>query len=186
MRNRKTLSVFFIITFVFIAFFVFACSKKEPEPPKLSPSKVELPLPPPAEPLKKDMDEVKKESKTNDTEKQITEKHKIKIVKPVKKLKPVVIPPATDTKMQKQLRAVDFNRLNREFSKFGLNVWASESNNNEILLNGYVKNENERKAALSIARQYNANITDMINTVKAYDIGESGNKGVHQPLPFGK
>jgi hypothetical protein len=65
-------------------------------------------------------------------------------------------------------------------------VWASEIKNNEILLNGYVKSEEERKAALSIARRYIVNITDMINTVQVYSIEESDDKGVHQPLPFSR
>jgi hypothetical protein len=181
MRNWETLS-FFIITFFLTIFFVVSCGKKVPEPPKPPQKKVELPPPKPAEPPKKDVIEVKEEIKSEEKGNQIiNEKKEL----PRKPKKPVMMP-VPDTKQKKLPQIVNFDKLNREFSSSGLNVWASEIKNNEILLNGYIKSEKERKAALFIARRYNVNITDMINIVEVYSIEEPDSNRVNQPLPFSR
>jgi hypothetical protein len=189
MRNWKFLSSF-IITFFLIIFFIASCGKKVPEPPKVPQKKVELPPPKPAEPPKKEMNEVKEEPKTKANEKEITKQNEKQIIRekkePSRKQEPSVTISVPGLKTQKQQKIVNFGRLNKEFSSYGLNVWASELKNNEILLNGYVKNEKERRTALLIARRYKANITDMINVVQVYSIEESDSKQVHQPLPFSR
>ncbi|MCX5805472.1 MAG: hypothetical protein NT010_05300 [Proteobacteria bacterium] len=190
MRNWKFLSGILAVIVIFIVFFVFFFNKKVPEPPKPLQKKVELPPPKPAEPPKKDMNEVKEEPKTKANEKEITKQNEKQIVRekkePSRKQEPPVTTSVPGLKTQNQPKIVDFGRLNKEFSSYGLNVWASELKNNEIFLNGYVKNEKERRAVLLIARRYKANITDMINVVKVYSIEESDNKQVHQPLPFSR
>jgi hypothetical protein len=132
----------------------------EPSPPK------------PPEPPKQDVQEVKEAPKPKETEKQIPEKHEKRILKkkiPPQKPKTPELPPAPSSKKPVPLQIVSLDRLNREYKTYHLNVWASEWSNKGILLNGYVKNEREREDALSLARQYNPNITDMINVVTVYD-----------------
>jgi hypothetical protein len=190
MRNWKFLSAVFIIIVILVVSFTFFYSKKGPEPPKPPQKKVELPPPKIAEPSKKDVNEIKEEPKTTENVKEITKKDE-KLIDienkelPQKPKSPAMIP-APVAKPKKLPKIVDFDRLNREFSSYGLNVWASEFKNNEILLNGYVKSEKKRGVALSIARRYNVNITDMINIVEVYNIEESENNRVHQPLPFSR
>jgi len=190
MRNWKFLSGLFVIIVIIVTVFVFFYSKKGAESPKLQQEKVELPPTKPAEPPKKDVNEVKEEPKTKENEKETSKQDEKQIVREkkglAKKPKLPAITPAPDVNTTKQPKAVNFDRLNREFNSYGLNVWASEVKNNEILLNGYVKNEKERNAALSIAQRYKVNITDMINVVEVYSIEEPGNNRVHQPLPFSR
>lgn len=190
MKNWKFLSGLFAIIVILVAVFVSFYSKKAPEPPILPQKKVELPPPKPVEPPKKEVNEVKEEPKTKEIEKETVKEDKKQTVKekkvpPQKPITPVITP-APDVKAIKQPMMVNFDRLNREFNSYGLNVWASELKNNEILLNGYVKDERERSAALSIAGRYKRNITDMINVVEVYSIEESNSNRVRQPLPFSR
>lgn len=198
MRNWKLLAGPLVIVVIFVVFFVFFFNKKVPGPPKPPQKKVELPAPKlaellptkPVETLKQDAYEVKEETKTKDNEKEITKEHKREIVREKKELpgkpKLPVTTIAPNTIAKKPPQIVDFDKLNREFNSYGLSVWASELINNGILLNGYVKSEREKAAALSIARRYGSNITDMINIVTVYNVEESENKRVNQPLPFGR
>jgi hypothetical protein len=190
MRNWKSLSAFIVISFIIIVFCVLSCGKKEPERPISPQKKVESPLPRPSEPPKKDVSEVKEEPETKKSREQIVKQDEKQVVSEKKEIhrkpKLPVITPAPNAKAEKLPSTVDFDRLNREFNSCGLNVWASEIRKNEILLNGYIKSERERRSALSIARRYNVNITDMINVVEVYSIEESESNRVHQPLPFSR
>ena len=177
MRSMRIISAFFLIVFILITFFVPSCSKKEPETPKLPQKKIELPAPKPVEPPKTDVNEFKEKPKTEDNEKkdkkdeekqQTFRKRKEFSQKPISS----VITSAPKTMAKKLPQTVDFDKLNREFNSYDLNVWASELKDNEILLNGYVKSEKERSAAMSIARRYSSKITDMINIVESYNIRE--------------
>lgn len=190
MKNWKLLSGILAIVIIFAVFFTFFFNKKNPEPPILPQKKAELPPPKPVEPPKKEVKEVKEEPKTKEIEKETAKEDKKQTIKekkvPPQKPKTPVITPTPDAKAIKQPKMVDFDRLNREFNSYGLNVWATEFKNNEILLNGYVKNEKERSAALSIAGRYKKNITDMINVVEVYSIEESDSNRLRQPLPFSR
>ncbi|MCX5817199.1 MAG: hypothetical protein NTX75_13345 [Proteobacteria bacterium] len=180
MRIIKTLSVSLIICQFLFACFALSCSKKEPDPPKPPQGKVELPPPKPPEPPKQYAQEVKEAPKLKETEKPIPEKHGKKILKKkihTQKPKTPVVPPAHP-------QIVNLDRLNREFKTYHLNVWASEWSSKEILLNGYVKNEREREDALSLARRYNPNITDMIDIVTVYDTSIPAASRRHQPYPY--
>jgi hypothetical protein len=190
MRNWKSMSVFLITAIFLVVFYLFFFNKKAFEPPKPLQNKVELPPPKPAELTKKNVPEGKEEPKTKSNGKEASKQDEKQIVKEKKELPRKQISPVTtrvpNVETQKQPKIVNFYRLNREFSSYGLNVWASELKNNQILLNGYVKNEKQRSAALSIARRYNANITDMINIVTVYNLEGSDNSRVHQHLPFSR
>ena len=182
MRNWKFLSGFFVIVIIVIVLFLLFSHKKVPEPPKPLQKTVELQPPKPVEPAKKDVVDIKEESKKESKDKEIVQ---VKEAPPGKQKIPSANHTLTKT-VKKPPQVNIFEKLNRKFSSFGLNVWASQLKNNEILLNGYVKNEKERKAAIAIARQHNTNITDMINIVETYTIEGSENNFVHQPLPFSK
>lgn len=190
MGNWKFLTAVLAVVVILVVSSVFFFTKKGSEPPKPPQNKVEAPLPKPAEPPKKDVSEIKEEPKTKNNEKKIIKEDEKQVVREKRelprKLKSPVTTPSPNEKAAKLPLIVDFVKLNNQFNSYGLNVWASPLKDNEILLNGYVKNEKERRAALSIARRYRVNITDMINVVEVYDIEESNSSRVHQPLPFSK
>ena len=175
---KKTMPVSLAVCLLLFACITFSCSRKEPDPPKPPQVKVELPPPKPPEP-----------PKLEKTEEPVPEKQVIKI-SPKKthtqKPKTPVIPPALPSKNPAPSKTVNLDGLNRELKTHHLNVWVSEWSSEGIILNGYVKSEREREDALSIARRYSPNITDMINTVTVYDTGASATGRRHQPYPYSK
>jgi hypothetical protein len=183
---KKTLSISLMFCLMFFACFLLSCGKKEPEPPKAPQWRVEPPPPKPPEPqkppepAKHDVQEVKETQKPRETEKPVPEKHEKQILKkktPPQKPKAPAMPAASSSKKPASSQIVSLDRLNQEFKTYHLNVWASEWSNKGILLNGYVKSEREREDALSLARRYNPNVTDMINVVTVYDnTTPSGNR----------
>jgi hypothetical protein len=169
----KPLSVSLVVCLCISAFLVFSCDKKEPEPPQPPQRKVQLPPPKPLEPPKQDVQKVKEEPKPKEVEKKPVpekppEKTLNKEVEPKKKRVPAVRPAPRPKKKPAVYKIAGLDGLNREFKTRRLNVWASETNKG-VLLNGYVKSEREKQDALSLARQYNPNITDNINFVTVYD-----------------
>jgi hypothetical protein len=175
---RKVASMCLAVCFFVVASSLVSCGRKEPPPPKAPEKKVvvapplKAPEPPkPPEPPSPDVKEVKETPKPKEVEKPIPPELERKAVRKksgIPKPKKSALPLGVPVRVPAPPKIVTIDGLNWELKKHGLNAWASELGRG-IAVNGYVRNEGEREAALSLARRFNPNITDMINIVAVYD-----------------
>lgn len=181
MREKTDISyILFVVIIFVIVLLAPSCGKKEPEPLKPS-SETVVETPPKymeqqAVPPKEDVREIVEVSEAKIGKKPVpveqSKKTAVRVKEETYGARPSsenTAPPPLEMKpVPPKLMKVD--RLNRELEKYGLNVWASPWKDDGLLLNGKVKSEDEREAALYLARRYSRNITDMINVVIVHDV----------------